>query len=70
MADPGAPPLSGDQDKAPMLRTVIGVELSLTAVIIALRLHTRIKIVRNAGWDDWVMLATFVSLSVPVFNCI
>ena len=61
MADPGNAPPGGDQNKAPMLRTVISVELSITAMIILMRFYTRIKIVRNPGWDDWIMLATFVS---------
>jgi hypothetical protein len=61
MAVPMATPPGGHQDKAPLLRTVIGVELSITAVVVALRLYTRLKLVRNAGWDDWIMLATFLS---------
>ena len=64
MAGPGTPPAGGDQDKAPMLRTVIGIELFITALVIVLRLYTRLRIVRNAGKDDWIMLATFVCLSV------
>ena len=54
------PPPGGDQDKAPLLRTVIGIELCVCTIVVVARLYTRLMLVRNAGWDDGIMLATFV----------
>lgn len=62
---PGVPPPGGDQNKAPMLRAVIGSELTLATIIVLLRFYTRLKITRSPGVEDYIMLGTFVrSLSL------
>ena len=57
---PSEPPVGGDQDKAPLLRAITGAELGVCAVVIAARVYTRFRLARNAGIDDWIMIATFV----------
>lgn len=64
MSTPIAPPKGGDQNKAPMLRGVLGSELAVATIIVALRIFTRLRLTRSPGWDDWIMLATFVSCSL------
>lgn len=59
MSTPGDPP-AGDQNQAPMLRAVLGTELAITTVVVALRFFTRLKLVRNPGMDDWIMLVAYV----------
>ncbi|KAI4229624.1 MAG: hypothetical protein L6R36_000671 [Xanthoria steineri] len=58
MSTPG-PPKGGDQSKAPMLRGVLSSELAVATIIVTLRFFTRLKLTRNPGWDDWIMLGTF-----------
>jgi len=54
------PPSGGDQNEAPLLRAIIGTELGVCTLVIAARLYTRLRLVRNAGIDDWIMFATYV----------
>ena len=60
MSTLSGPPEGGDQTHAPMLRAVLGAELSIATIIVSLRLFCRLRITRSPGWDDWIMLATFV----------
>lgn len=39
---------------------VMGTFIFVALVATALRLYTRIKVVKSPGWDDWVMLACTV----------
>jgi hypothetical protein len=55
-----SPPSGGDQNEAPLLRAIIGTELGVCTLVIAARLYTRLRLVRNAGIDDWIMFATYV----------
>lgn len=57
---PDTPPSGGDQNEAPLLRAIIGTELSVCTLVIAARLYTRLRLVRNVGTDDWIMFATYV----------
>ncbi|KAL8896560.1 MAG: hypothetical protein Q9192_003027 [Flavoplaca navasiana] len=59
MSTPSGPPEGGDQDHAPLLRAVLGTELAIATIIVALRVFCRLRITRSPGWDDWIMLATF-----------
>lgn len=63
MSTPG-PPKGGDQSKAPTLRGVLSSELAVATIIVALRFFTRLRLTRNPGWDDWIMLGTFVCSSL------
>lgn len=53
-------PPGGDQNKAPLLRAIIGLELGVCSMVIAARFYTRLRLVRNAGLDDWIMFATYL----------
>jgi len=57
---PNTPPAGGDQSKAPLLRVILGTELSVCTLVIVARLYTRLRLARNAGIDDWIMFATYV----------
>ncbi|KAL8895756.1 MAG: hypothetical protein Q9207_008025 [Kuettlingeria erythrocarpa] len=61
MSMQGDPPAGGDRNHAPMLRAVLGSELAVASIVIALRFFTRLKLTRSPGMDDWIMLATFIS---------
>ncbi|KAL8956961.1 MAG: hypothetical protein Q9193_005650 [Seirophora villosa] len=60
MSAPGNPSPGGDQNKAPMLRAVLGSELTLATIIVFLRFYTRLRITRSPGTEDWIMLGTFL----------
>lgn len=60
MSVPGNPSPGGDQNKAPILRAVLGTELTLATIIVLLRFYTRLRMTRSPGTEDWIMLATFV----------
>lgn len=67
MSIPPAPPLGGDQNKAPMLRAILISELAVATMVMIGRFLTRLKLIHSPGMDDWIMLATYVgSLFVPV----
>lgn len=68
MSTPSGPPEGGDQNHAPMLRAVLGTELALATIIVALRLFCRLRLTRSPGWDDWIMLATFVRCLSCIFD--
>lgn len=57
---PNTPPPGGDQNQAPLLRVILGIELGVCTLVIAARLYTRLSLARNAGTDDWIMFATYV----------
>jgi len=57
---PNIPSPGGDQNEAPLLRAIIGTELSVCTLVIVARLYTRLILARNAGLDDWIMFATYV----------
>jgi hypothetical protein len=51
---------------SPVLRpkTVIYVAYTLaplSTLFLLARLHVRMRVQRNAGWDDWLMVAALVS---------
>ncbi|KAL8673341.1 MAG: hypothetical protein Q9168_002220 [Polycauliona sp. 1 TL-2023] len=64
MSTPSVPPAGGDRDQAPMLRAVLGTELAIASIVVILRFFTRLRITRSPGWDDWIMLATFVCAAI------
>ncbi|KAL4874554.1 hypothetical protein BJY04DRAFT_225864 [Aspergillus karnatakaensis] len=56
------------RQKGPMLVGILWMETFLCLVILLLRFYTRTRILRNAGWDDlllvitWVLMAAFAGL--------
>lgn len=57
MASSGPAPLHGDENRqGAMLGTTITVT-SLTTLVVILRMATRIRLVRNVGWDDYTIVA-------------
>ncbi len=57
MASSGPAPLHGDENRqGAMLGTTITVT-SLTTLVVILRMVTRIRLVRNVGWDDYTIVA-------------
>ncbi|KAL8919524.1 MAG: hypothetical protein Q9208_006716 [Pyrenodesmia sp. 3 TL-2023] len=57
MAESGTPHAHGDENRqGAMLGTTVTVT-SLTALVVALRMATRIWLVRNVGWDDYTIVA-------------
>jgi hypothetical protein len=38
------------------------VFLALSAITVIARIYVRAYMIRSFGWDDWLMIATFVSI--------
>ncbi|MCJ1470458.1 hypothetical protein MMC07_009103 [Pseudocyphellaria aurata] len=64
MADfPKSPPAQGDEDRRVTLLAVVIPMTLLSTVTVLLRVYTRMKVVHNLGWDDYiVMMAQTISL--------
>lgn len=45
-----------------LLLWTIGVLYSVTVIVVGLRMWARVRITRNVGPDDWLILATMVSV--------
>ena len=47
-------------DKSSLKKTVLGFSVAVMAIIVSvvsMRMYTRLRIVRGAGLDDWLMVA-------------
>jgi len=51
-------PIAG---KGPMLVAVLWSQNFLSAIFIGLRLYTRTCVITRFGWDDYALIATWVS---------
>jgi hypothetical protein len=52
--------------------TILGATLTVTLAALAtvgMRLFVRINMIRNVGWDDYVMISAMVLVSVKLCNC-
>ncbi|KAL8669693.1 MAG: hypothetical protein Q9168_005722 [Polycauliona sp. 1 TL-2023] len=57
MSSPAPPPPNGDENRqGDMLATTITVT-TLTILVVVLRILTRMRLVRNVGWDDYTIVA-------------
>ncbi|MCJ1269651.1 hypothetical protein MMC22_009543 [Lobaria immixta] len=57
MADfPKVRPADGDQDRAATLLAVVISTTLLSTATVLLRVYTRIKVLRNLGWDDYTII--------------
>ncbi|KLU82365.1 hypothetical protein MAPG_01437 [Magnaporthiopsis poae ATCC 64411] len=70
----GPPPLDparAAESNTEWLIGVMGTFVFLAVVATALRLYTRIKVVKSAGWDDWIMLAcTACAVAGFILHCL
>ncbi|KAL2039858.1 hypothetical protein N7G274_007259 [Stereocaulon virgatum] len=56
MSDSGPQPLNGDENRQGGILATTYIVATLTSVTVALRMATRIWIVRSVGWDDYAIL--------------
>lgn len=62
MADfPQLRPADGDQDRAATLLAVVISTTLLSTATVLLRVYTRIKVIRNLGWDDYTIIVAQVT---------
>ncbi|KAL8383653.1 hypothetical protein RB595_010720 [Gaeumannomyces hyphopodioides] len=69
-APPPFDPVRAVESNTEWLIGVMGTFIFLAVLATALRLYTRIRIVKSAGWDDWVMLACTVSIGLSLLKLI
>lgn len=55
-----------EQNRAALLLGIVWTECALSFVFVLCRFHCRKNITRNIWWDDWFILITFVSNSIPM----
>ena len=58
------PSPEGDPNRANELLIITWVWCSLSLIVVALRLYSRVWLTRNLWWDDWVMFFTMVRENV------
>lgn len=51
------------ENRGPELTAVCATFVTTTVIAVALRCYVRLRIVRNFGIDDWVMVGALVSVS-------
>lgn len=61
-------PLPTEVNRGPSILALSWVEAALGISILAARLYTRGRIVRNVGWDDWTM--AFSTLLAVITTCL
>lgn len=65
MALPSAAPgpiYPESEEKRTQLLCVLVITTTLALTAFAMRIYTRLRIVKNIGWDDYTMIAVIVSL--------
>ena len=53
-------PPGDSEDRGSYVLTVIWIQYSISALVIALRFWARLEVTRNIWWDDWSILVPFV----------
>lgn len=61
MDSSGRPP-NGDENRQGGILATTVVVVTLTIIVVSMRMATRIWIVKNVGWDDWTIIAATVGL--------
>jgi hypothetical protein len=61
----GTPSL--DDLKSYQMLTTSCVFLALSTITVIARIYVRAYMIRSFGWDDWLMLVTFVSPCLRTF---
>jgi len=69
MADPSAVPTLSELKSYEML-AISAVFLALSAVTVILRVYVRGWMIRSFGWDDWLMMVTWVSADLDSMSMI
>lgn len=60
------------REKGPTLVGVLWMETVICLVVLGLRVYTRMRILRNPGWDDLLLVITWVRcpfLCKPCSRC-
>ena len=65
MAELGPPPPGGDQNRAPELLGITWAFNAAALLLVGFRLVTRHIVIRNPGWDDYLIYASVVSMPNP-----
>ncbi|KAL8846190.1 MAG: hypothetical protein Q9221_008701 [Calogaya cf. arnoldii] len=64
MSSPAPSPLHGDENRQGVIVITTFVVTVLASVVVALRMATRIWIVRNVGWDDYTILFANIGIII------
>ena len=56
----GPPPVGGDQSRAGVANGIGWTLAAISTIFVILRLYTRIKLTRNQGWDDLLIVISTV----------
>lgn len=64
MTGPGLPPTHGDEHRGGGMIATTTVLGFLTTVVVTLRMITRIRIVRNVGFDDYTIICATIEMIV------
>lgn len=48
------------REKGPTLVGVLWMETVICLIVLGLRVYTRVRILRNPGWDDLLLVITWV----------
>lgn len=69
MADSSAVPTLSELKSYDML-AISAVFLALSAVTVILRVYVRGWMIRSFGWDDWLMMVTWVSADLDSMSMV
>ena len=60
MSSTGAPPQNGDENRQGGILVTTFIVTVIASIVVAMRMITRIWIVKSVGWDDYTILAATV----------
>lgn len=59
----GPPPGTGlpDHNRGPGILAVCCSLVAVSSIFVAMRFYVRVRMTKNVAWDDWTVLASWVS---------
>ena len=62
MATQLPPPVDGNQNRTGEVLAMVIAAQVITSLVVGLRMFTRTFLAKCVGWDDWTIIAAWVSL--------
>lgn len=64
----GSAQLAFDEDLGPKTNVIVWLMVAISLAIIVIRVFCRYRLRVGLGWDDWVLIASWVRFSLSVAN--
>ena len=68
MATQLPPPVDGNQNRTGEVLAMVIAAQVITSLVVSLRMFTRTFLAKCVGWDDWTIIAAWVSLPEVAYH--